>query len=672
MRFSTSGGYCAGLVLALACSATALSSDAVLRWNAVANQASAIDHGLNYPSQQFGPTRLSRAMAIVQIAVYDAVCAIDGTYQSYLPGLTAAPNASLDAAIAQAAHDALTALYSEQQAMFDQALATDLAAIPDGPAKTQGIAVGQQAASQILAARENDGSAKDVTDPTNYTYGQLPGQWRPDPLHPNALPLTPDWGSVTPFVLESGSQFRPPPAPALTSSDYTSAFNEVKSLGGSSPTSPTTRSDEQTDIGLFWGYDSQPGLCAPIRFFNQITQTVAVQQDNTEVENARLFMLANVAMADASIACWETKYFYNFWRPITAIREAAPGTGPSGLGDGNPDTIGDPQWAPLGAAADNGSGTNFTPAFPSYTSGHASIGTALFTTLAQFYGTDNIPFTINSDEFNTITVGQNGQPRPLMPRSYTSFSEAAEECAQSRIYIGVHFHFDKLEGMNTGTNVSNYVFPKIGQRLLTDNQAFINKVYQDMLHRAADAAGMASWEAQLNQGMTRAQVAEAIMTTQEGLESQVTDLYSRLLHRLPDPGGLASYTNFLAQGGTLTDVEAALIGSQEYFTNRGGGTIDGFLQALYSDALNRAPDTAGAADYTQQLNAGVSRTTVANDILTSPEGREYAVQLMFNRFLRRAPDLAGSNSFVNDMMGGMSDITAEAGMIGSDEYFSHL
>jgi hypothetical protein len=648
-----------------------MASDAVLRWNAVANEAARIDHGLNYPSQQFGPTRLSRAMAIVQIAVYDSVCAIDGTYQSYLPAMTAAPDASLDAAIAQAAHDTLVALFSQQQAMFDQALATDLAAIPDSPAKSAGIVVGQQAASQILAARQNDGSDKDL-QPVNYTYGTQPGQWRPDPLHPNVPPLGSVWGSVTPFVVQSGSQFRAPPPPALTSPEYTSAFNEVKAVGGSSPTSPTTRTDEQTTIGLFWGYDSQPGLCAPIRFYNQIAETLATQQANTAVENARMFMLVNVAMADAAITCWETKYYYNLWRPVTAIREAAPGTGPSGLGDENPDTIGDPNWAPLGAPADNGNGTNFTPPFPSYTSGHATIGTALFRTLAEFFGTDNVPFTIISDEFNTITVDQNGQPRPMEPRSFTSFSEAASENAQSRIYLGVHFHFDMIAGMNAGDAIGGMVFSSIAQRALNDNRAFVNKVYQDILHRAADPGGLASWEAQLSQGMTRTQVAEAIMTSPEGLASQVTDLYSRILHRLPDAAGLDNFTKSLAQGSTLTEVEAALIGSQEYFTVRGGGTTDGFLQALYSDALNRAPDAAGAADYTQQLNAGVTHSTIANAILTSTEGREYDVQRMFTRFLRRAPDLAGSNSFVNDMIGGMPDITAEAGMIGSAEYFSHL
>src|SRR5262249_30246154 len=133
-------------------------------------------------------------------------------------------------------------------------------------------------------------------------------------------------------------------------------------------------------------------------------------------------------------------------------------------------------------------------------SGHATIGSALFRTLADFYGTDDIAFTITSDEFNTITIDQNGQPRPLVPWSYTSFSEAAAENAQSRIYLGVHFHFDMIAGMNAGNTIGGMVISSIGQRALNENRAFINKVYQDTLHRAADAGGLANWEAQLNQG----------------------------------------------------------------------------------------------------------------------------------------------------------------------------
>jgi hypothetical protein len=650
-----------------------LSGDAVLRWNALGAEASRIDHGIGFPSQEFGPTRASRAFAIEQIAIYDAVAAIDGTYQPFLTNVTADTGTSMDAAIAQAGHDTLAALYSNQTAMFDQALATDLAAIPDGPAKSKGIALGQLTASRTLAARQNDGSQQDaVGQLVNYTYGDQPGQWRADPLHPNATPLTPDWGSVTPFVLASCSQFLAPPPPALDSPEYTSAFNEVKTLGGSSPTSPTTRSDEQTTIGLFWGYDAQPGLCAPTRFYNQIAETIAIQQGNTEVENARLFMLVNVAMADAGITVWETKYHYNFWRPITAIRESDPGTGPTGLGDGNPNTVGDPNWTPLGAPADNNNGTNFTPPFPSYTSGHAGFGGALFRILADFYGRDDIPFTIISDEFNTITVDQNGQPRPLRPRSYTSFSQAAEENGESRIYLGIHFNFDKVEGIKQGTEIADYVFARVGQRALNDNEAFVNKLYRDLLGRRAEPAGLAGWASLLDQGWTRTQVAVAIESCPETHTVQVTQLYLRFLHRLPEPAGLNGFTTFMAQGGTLTQVEQFILGSPEYFARRGGSTSDGFVQSVYLDVLGRLPDAAAAGACTQALSQGYSPTVIASIILTAPEARQDEMEAMYQRLLHRAPDLAGFNGFCNALAAGVPDATVEALMMGSAEYESHI
>ena len=169
-------------------------------------------------------------------------------------------------------------------------------------------------------------------------------------------------------------------------------------------------------------------------------------------------------MADAGITCWGAKYGYDLWRPVTAIRENDPGTGPTGLGSGNPYLVGqgDPSWTPFGAPADNGGGTNFTPPFPSYTSGHASFGGALFKMMGDYYGTDNIQFTIISDEFNTITVDQNGIARPLMPRTYDSFSQAAGENAESRIYLGIHFPFDAVEGIRSGDNIADYVFQHAG------------------------------------------------------------------------------------------------------------------------------------------------------------------------------------------------------------------
>ena len=186
------------------------------------------------------------------------------------------------------------------------------------------------------------------------------------------------------------------------------------------------------------------------RFYNQIAETLAVQEGNTVIQNARFFALINIAMADAGIACWDGKFDFNFWRPVTAIR--------AGDTDGNPNTIADPTWTPLGAPADNGSGTNFTPPFPAYASGHATFGGALFRMMADFFGTNDISFTLHSDEFNGITKDQNGMVRPVVTRSFTSFSQAAEENGQSRIYLGIHWSFDKIQGIKQGTEIADYIF----------------------------------------------------------------------------------------------------------------------------------------------------------------------------------------------------------------------
>jgi hypothetical protein len=166
--------------------------------------------------------------------------------------------------------------------------------------------------------------------------------------------------------------------------------------------------------------------------------------------------LVNVAMADAGIAIWESKYYYDFWRPVTGIRESDLGTGPTGIGDGNPATICDPTFSPLGAPASNLEGPNFTPPFPAYPSGHAGFGGALFQTLRRFYGTDDIAFTFVSDELNGVTRANDGTVRPLIPRSFSSLSQAEEENAQSRIYLGIHWSFDK-RSITQGNHVADYV-----------------------------------------------------------------------------------------------------------------------------------------------------------------------------------------------------------------------
>jgi hypothetical protein len=398
-------------------------------------------------------------MAIVHIAISDAVNGITGKYQSFT-GIGPAPaNASLDAAVAEAAHDALVALYPYLKPSFDAELATDLAGIPVAEA-IAGTAFGSDVAQFLLAERANDGSSLSSSgQPVNYTYGQLPGQWRPDPLHPAAQPLGVLWGEVTPFVLKASNQFRAPAPPSLTSSAYASAYTEVKSLGA---LASTTRSQDQTNIGLFWAYDGQPNIGATPRLYNQIAMQVANQMvTSSDVSNlARLLALVNVSLADSAITVWESKYNYTFWGPITGIRENDLGTGPTGLGSGNPLLVGqgDPTFTPLGAPADNGNGTNFTPPFPSYPSAHAALGGTLLEILRKFYHRDNVRVTFVSDELNGVTLDSSGNVRPAIPRTFDSFSQAERQNGQSRIYLGVDWHFDRTAGIAQGRQVADYVF----------------------------------------------------------------------------------------------------------------------------------------------------------------------------------------------------------------------
>jgi hypothetical protein len=444
--------------------------DSLHRWNQIAVDASGLDHTPVAPGEirvfgeQLGPARASRAMAIVHIAIFDAVNAIAGGYNSYT-GITARGGAaSLDAAICQAAHDTLCALFPSQKPAFDALLAEDLQAISSAPQKANGIDAGRRTAAAILALRDGDGSAATEphlgVGPGFHETSSLAGHWRQDPISLIPIALGAHWGECRPFVLQATNQFRTPLPPAMTSAAYAAAYNEVKTLGGDGVLTPTQRTAAQTFIGLFWAYDGTPSLCAPPRLYNQIAVQIADQTRLDTVRLARLLALVNISMADAAMSAWESKFYWDVWRPVTGIREADSGTGPTGSGDGNTATTGDPTFRPLGAPASNLMGPNFTPPFPAYPSGHASIGAALFETLRRFYGTDRLGFTFVSDEFNGVTRGNDGVVRPYLPRSFSTLSQAEEENGQSRIYLGIHWSFDKTEGIAQGRRVADYIFDR--------------------------------------------------------------------------------------------------------------------------------------------------------------------------------------------------------------------
>src|SRR5262245_10761917 len=324
-----------------------LSADVVLEWNQLALHA--------VGQARVTPMVASRALAITQVAVYDSVNAIDRSFEPYHAHVHASRGASLEAAAAQAAHDTLTALFPTQAGTFDSALAADLAGIPPGLAR-QGVEVGGEVARQILDWRSTDGSGATVT----YVPGTEPGDWQPTP--PAFLPaVAPQWPGVTPFTLTSGSQFRPAGPPALTSQEYTVAFNEVKELGRADS---TIRSAEETEIARFWSEAVTPA--SAVGHWNQIVADLSVARGLTLSENARLFALLNLGMADGVIAFLDGKYTYNFWRPVTAIRAADT--------DGNPDTEPDPTWTPLIVA----------PPHPGYAGAHATLSAAATTILAGF------------------------------------------------------------------------------------------------------------------------------------------------------------------------------------------------------------------------------------------------------------------------------------------------
>jgi hypothetical protein len=395
------------LAAVLTCASVAR-GDVVTEWNVEARDA--------VRAGSTPPPRASRAMAMLHASVYDAVNAVDQSHQPYRWTQPALPGTSKEAAAAAAGHRVLSALFPNRQAILDARLAQQLSDIGSGPPVDQGLTLGRAVADDMIAWRSNDGSDA----PSNYTPTNLPGRWRPTP--PGFLPaLLPQWGGVVPFGIASPLQYRPPPPPALPTVDYATAVNEVKGIG---KIDSVIRTPDQTEIAHFWSNGA--GTETPPGHWNRIAVVVGGQDNNTLSENARMFAMLNVALADAAIVSWDCKYHYDFWRPITAIRDAEF--------DDNPLTTDDDNWAPLLT----------TPPFPEYTSGHSTFSGAAAEALASFFGTDSISFTVGSD----------GVP---VQRSFDSFSDAALESGLSRIYGGIHYSFSNVHGLSSGGAVGQYV-----------------------------------------------------------------------------------------------------------------------------------------------------------------------------------------------------------------------
>ena len=393
-------------------------ADVVVNWNAVMLRAIWTD--------ATAPTWTSRVEAMVGVAVYDAVEGIGhARYTFYsVPGLDpddAPKNASREAAAIAAADTVLNSLYPDQKAMFDAQYQSDLGQIHKGKEKEHGIAWGQTVANAVLAWRATDGS----NATSNYQAappGGPPGVYELTP--PGfAAPLTPQWGQVTCWTMSRFDQFPLPGPPALDSAEYAQDFNDVKSLGA---VNSTTRTQDETLYAHFWA-DVPGHSVAPPGHWDEVAETVSLQQGLDLQDNTHLFALLNVGLADAAINCWGFKYQDNFWRPVTAIRDPR-------ASQINPATSSDPSWTPLWN----------TPPFPSYASGHSTFSGTASTILASIFG-DGTRFTEGSDDM------------PGYSRSFTSFTQAANEAGESRVVGGIHFTFDNTDGLAAGRAIGGYV-----------------------------------------------------------------------------------------------------------------------------------------------------------------------------------------------------------------------
>lgn len=381
-------------------------SNAVIAWNLHAQTAI-------YEVARQSPTATARSFAMVQGAVYDAVNAVAGTpYEPYLIAPRSRPGDSPPAAVAAAAYRVLLSLFPAQadalRGQYDEALA----AIPDGPSERGGIAVGEQAAAAMIAARRDDGAFSDAT----WRVGTAPGEWRPTP--PEFLQVGAWFATLRPFVIRDPGDFRTPGPPALAGATYARDLNEVKALGSATS---TVRTPDQTEAAIWW---DDPRLVEW-----EIKRRLAASHRLGTVQTARMFAMVDVAAADTLIACYREKKFWSFWRPVTAI--------PLADTDGNPATTADPAWTPL----------RITAPSTEYPSGHACFTSATVTALRTFFGRDDLTFSASSADSGTS-------------RQYHRLSTAMAELVQARIWAGVHYRSAAVDGERLGRVVTHDVLSR--------------------------------------------------------------------------------------------------------------------------------------------------------------------------------------------------------------------